>query len=268
MALITLRDLRKVLHPHYLVNIILSLSFILMRKIHPFCTYLFDSCSLNHKESEILFFAAIIIVFRTRKQGAVNFLPYIGTACMFSKLAGLLLWFLADPLYGVLFAVLCLLHLLLMPEPCYKGPENMTYFNGNDLEESIKREKGTVWLIELYAAWNPTCIEFAPTFSELSANYALDNLKFGKVELSRNPEVADKYKINTSPLSKQMPTLILVKNGKEEMRRPLVSNNGKLVTFNFNYANVVSTFDLNNLHIDCKKALKDKSKTKQHLKDE
>lgn len=67
------------------------------------------------------------------------------------------------------------------------------------------------------------------------------NPKFGKVELSRNPGVATKYKINTSPLSKQMPTLILFKNGLEVMRRPVVNERGKLVPFNFNY---VSCFPL------------------------
>lgn len=119
--------------------------------------------------------------------GAVNFLPYIGTACMLAKLGNVLLWFFADPIYGVVYSVCCLckstfstqnriltpillpVHLLLLPEPCYKGPENMTYLDEKGLEDAIHKDRNSAWLVELYAVWNPACIEFAPTFSELSA---------------------------------------------------------------------------------------------------
>lgn len=124
--------------------------------------------------------------------------------------------------------------MLLLPEPVYRGPENILHFKDSDLQEEI-RNKNVTWLIELYTAWSPPCIEFAHNFSELSAKYTLDNLKFGKVDLSRNPEAAERFKINTSSLSKQLPTLILFKNGREEMRRPIVNNNGKLLKFPFNY---------------------------------
>lgn len=125
---------------------------------------------------------------------------------------------------------------------------------------------------------------------EIFSSYGTSNLKFGKVELSRNPNVAAKYKINTSPLSKQMPTLILFKDGLETMRRPLVNDQGKLVTFNFNYvshlftshvlywwlfpqSNIVSTFGLDELKTETKqtaeKTFNDKSKkSKNHLKAE
>ncbi|XP_074604554.1 thioredoxin-related transmembrane protein 2 homolog [Brevipalpus obovatus] len=268
MALITFHDLRQVIHPHYVINILLALSFIVCKTLQPFCSLLFDECILNHRESEILFFTAVIIVFRTRKQGAVNFLPYIGTACMLAKLGNVLLWFYADPIYGVVYSVCCLLHLLIMPEPCYKGPENMVYLDEASLENVLEKDRGVTWLIELYAVWNPACIEFAPIFSELSAKYALPNLKFGKVELSRNPGVATRFKVNTSPLSKQIPTLLLFKNGKEELRRPLVNKTGKLVSFNFNYTNVASTFELDTLFRECKNAQAKQPKSKGHLKNE
>ena len=109
-----------------------------------------------------------------------------------------------------------------------------------------------VWLIELYTTWSPPCIEFSSVFSELSAKYGLENLKFGKVDLARNEDMAKQFKINISALSKQLPTLVLFRNGKEEMRRPVVDNNSKLVKFNMNYDNVVSAFDLNNVYEQCK----------------
>lgn len=186
-------------------------------------------------------------------------------------------------------------HLVLLPEPSYSGPENIIFIPGKDLEEELSADKRLVWLVEMYAAWNPACADFAPQFSELSAKYvqnfslsllvilfwlllfwlrySLDNLKFAKVDLARSPETAEKYQINVSSFSKQLPTLILFKGGKEEIRRPLVASSGKLIQFSFTFVsnwkmcnfsldftdysfsqeNVVNTFDLNNLYQECKK---------------
>jgi thiol-disulfide isomerase/thioredoxin len=264
MGLISLREAKKLVHPHYILNLMLALSYIFLKTLNPFCELLFSSCELDYRETEILFFTVVIIVFRTRKQGAINMLPYVGTACMLAKLGNVILFFYSDPIYGVAFIVSCLLHLLLLPEPSYRGPEHVLYFRGIDLEEELKSNKQVIWLVEFYAAWNPTCIDFASTFSELSAKYNLQNLRFGKVDLARNPDSAEKYKINTSPLSKQLPTLILFKNGQEEDRRPLVASNGKLVAFSFTFENVVATFDLNNIYKTCQEnPLKPKSKGKK-----
>ena len=144
----------------------------------------------SQRETEILFFTLVVIIFRTRKQGAVNFLPYLSTACMLGKLGNVVLFFYTDPLYGVLFSVtslrkydiyanqtyfvliLCiyfLVHLLLLPEPSYQGPENITYFMQKDLESELEVNKKVVWLVEFYTAWNPSCIDFASGFAELSA---------------------------------------------------------------------------------------------------
>lgn len=68
----------------------------------------------------------------------------------------------------------------------------------------------------------------------------MDNLCFGKVDLSRNPETAEKYRINTTPFSKQLPTVILFEKGKETLRRPVVQSNSKLAPFAFTF---VSSFE-------------------------
>lgn len=130
---------------------------------------------------------------------------------------------------------------MLLPEPTYTGPENISYFKGTDLEEEIESDKRVVWIVELYTAWSPPCIDFSHIYSELSNKYSLNNLKFAKVDLSRSPDTATKYKINTSTLSKQLPTLIMFKNGKESMRRPVVNQNGKLVKFALTYVSNLNT---------------------------
>ncbi|CAG2169482.1 unnamed protein product [Oppiella nova] len=252
MALISTTELKRLLRLHYLTNILLALSFVALKCLSPICDYLFTSCQLDYRETEIMFFTAVIIIFRTRKQGAVHLVPYVSTACMLAKMGNVLLYFMSDPVYGVLYVSCCILHLLVLPEPSYEGPEDISYFRGEDFTQELENDKRVVWLIELYTAWSPPCIDFSSVFSELSGKYSLQNLRFGKIDLARNEETAKHYKINTSALSKQLPTLILFRNGKEAMRRPTVNNNSKLVKFNLTFDNVVSEFDLNNLYNECK----------------
>ncbi|XP_017479484.1 PREDICTED: thioredoxin-related transmembrane protein 2 homolog [Rhagoletis zephyria] len=232
MVLIEKRELRKVLHPHYLTNIILALSFILLKSISPIC--------------------------------AVTFIPYLSSACMITKLGNVILFAASDPVYCVIYIALCVLQLLLLPEPTYSGPEAIAYYKGADLDEEIARDKRVTWLVELYTVWSPPCIDFSSVFAELSNKYSLPNLKFAKVDLARNTDTATKYKINTSTLSKQLPTLILFENGQESMRRPIVNHQGKLVKFTLSYDTVVSEFDLNNVYEECKKnPIKDKKEKKE-----
>lgn len=64
----------------------------------------------------------------------------------------------------ILFSV----HLLVVGEPVYKGPENVIYFDSNGPEEEFLSDKSSYWLIAFYASWNPACGKLAPIFSKLS----------------------------------------------------------------------------------------------------
>lgn len=131
------------------------------------------------------------------------------------------------------------------------------------LEEEFSRNNDCCWLITFYTVWNPTCVSFAPVFAKLSAEYNLENLKFGKVDIGRYPDAAKKYSVNDSSLSKQLPTTILFKNGKEVIRRPMVDSKGNVIKFFFSNENVKGAFDLNNLYDECKGNLKKKKHVKK-----
>nr|CAD7424906.1 unnamed protein product [Timema monikensis] len=140
-----------------------------------------------------------------------------------------------------------------LPEPTYTGPENVVYFRTvSGLDEELERDKRVTWLVTFYTVWNPSCTNFAPVFAKLSAEYALDNYKFGKIDVGRYPDAARKYQINDSSLSRQLPTLIQFKQGKEVDRRPTVDHNGKLVKFFFSEDNIKAAFDMNNIYTECK----------------
>ena len=73
------------------------------------------------------------------------------------------------------------LQAMLLPEPTYKGPESIVYFRAAGLDEELSRDPRVTWLVTFYAAWSPSCVNFSPIFSQLSAQYSLPNLKFGKI---------------------------------------------------------------------------------------
>jgi len=248
-------ELRQLFHPYYIVNLILAFSFIFLKLTRPFCEMLFNPgpevCEFDMRETEVLFFLIVVIMIRSRKTGNVSMINYLSSGFMYAKCANLILFFMSDPRLGLVYSLLFLLQGLLLPEPTYKGPENIVYFRGNSLTEELNRDKNVTWMVTFYAAWSPACIDFASIFSKLSNEYGLPNLKFGKVDVGRFADLAEEYHINTSSLSRQLPTLIMFQEGKELGRVPAI-HSGKVQKFFFNEEAIITAFDLNNVHKKCK----------------
>jgi len=101
-------------------------------------------------------------------------------------------------------------------------------------------------------------------FSQLSARYSLPNLKFGKIDVGRYPDVAQKYHISTTSLTRQLPTVILFQEAKETGRVPAIIS-GKVQKFMFKEEEVVNVFDLNNIYSECKKDKRYAAQLKQQL---
>ncbi|XP_049883149.1 thioredoxin-related transmembrane protein 2 homolog [Pectinophora gossypiella] len=251
-------DFRQILKPYYWVNILLSLSYVTCKRTALICNFLFPSsdCELDTRETEILFFLIIVVMLRTRKAGSVTMVNYLSSSFVYTKIANLILWFYADIRYGLPYGALLILTALLLPEPTYSGPEHITYFRGpQTLEDELKRNKHVTWVVCVYAAWHPACVNFAPVFAELSASYSLDNLKFGKLDVGRYPDAATKYRVQDGPTSRQLPTVLLLGDGVEKMRRPNADHSGKLLKFLFSKDNVKAAFDLDGIYQECKERL-------------
>lgn len=252
------KDLRLLVKPYYWVNILLSISYLLAKKTPHLCSYLFprnkeSECELDSRESEILFFLAIVVMIRTRKTGSVTMINYLTSSFIYTKVANLILWSYADYCYGLVFAVIFVITAIVLPEPTYAGPENVTYFRTEGgLDEELERDKRIVWFVAFYTVWNPSCVNFAPIFSELSAEYHLENLRFGKIDIGRFPDVGKKYYVSDSSLSRQLPTIICFKDGKELERRPTADSKGKLQKFFFSKDNIKAALNLNNLYKECR----------------
>lgn len=261
------KDLILLIKPYYWVNILLSVSYLLAKKAPGLCSYLFtatkkaeseSACELDSRETEILFFLAIVVMMRTRKAGSVTMINYLTSSFLYTKVANVILWGYADYLYGMIFAVVFILSALILPEPTYSGPENVTYFRtATALDDELQQQKEkqqVVWLVCFYCVWQPSCVNFAPIFSELSAEYHLENLRFGKIDVGRFPDTGKKHYVSDSPMSRQLPTVILFKNGQEILRRPCADAKGKLQKFFFSKDNLKAAFNLNTLYKECKVA--------------
>lgn len=254
------KDLVLLIKPYYWVNILLSVSYLIAKKTPGICSYAFSQkdsdCELDSRETEILFFLTIVVMIRTRKAGSVTMINYLTSSFIYTKIANLILWTYAQPLYGMAFGVIFIITALVLPEPTYSGPENVTYFRTEfALDDELENNKQTVWLVAFYTVWNPACVNFAPIYSEISTEYNLENLRFGKVDVGRFTETGKKHRISDSSLSRQLPTIILFKDGKELLRRPSIDEKGKLQTFFFSKDNIKAAFNLNNIFKECKEGL-------------
>ncbi|KAM5140881.1 thioredoxin-related transmembrane protein 2 [Mantella aurantiaca] len=248
---------RWVSQPYYLLSALLSASFLFIRKIPPVCTALpsqredGNPCDFDWREVEILMFLSAIIMMKNRRSITIE--QHLGNIFMFSKVANTILFFRLDLRMGLLYVTLCLVFLMTCKPPLYMGPEHIKYFNDKTIEEEMQSDRRVIWLVEFFANWSSECQSFAAIYAELSLKYNCAGLKFGKVDVGRYPDVSTRYNVSTSPLSKQLPTLILFQAGKEVLRRPQVDKKGRAVSWSFTQENVIREFNLNELYQKSKK---------------
>lgn len=106
-------ELRQLLHPYYIVNLVLATSFLFVKLTHPICDFFFapspEACELDMRETEILFFLLVVIMIRSRKTGSTNMVAYLANGFIYAKGANIILFFLADPRLGLVYIILVLL---------------------------------------------------------------------------------------------------------------------------------------------------------------
>ncbi|XP_075258197.1 thioredoxin-related transmembrane protein 2-like [Convolutriloba macropyga] len=211
--------------------------------------------TLSMEEYQIFMFLGVVICVKTRK--AASWQDFASTCFLFTKVANAGLFYFQNGYACVFYMVATLAMFFLFPEPVYKGPENITYFTSQTMEEALEnaKNKKTSWLIEFYANSSQPCIKMSPHFSEVSHSYSLKNLNFGKIDVYRYPNVAEKYNISNGLLRSDLPTMIFFQNGEPLARRPAKTSKGTILNVLPSTKSIVSNFDLNNVYAQCKKAL-------------
>ncbi|XP_072043677.1 thioredoxin-related transmembrane protein 2-like [Amphiura filiformis] len=248
----------------HISHLLLSISFTLLKNVRPLCTFVFEEsdhqCSLDWNETNIYFFLICTLVVKNRK--GPSFDELLKKIFLFSKVANFLLFFYSDLRLAILFSVACMVVVVTCPEPIYKGPQEITYFTHDTLQEELETRPRTTWLIELYTSWSAKCQELATPFAQISNTYSHTHLKFGKVDLGRQQETAKEYLIDTSATSSQLPTIILFQNGKEVMRKPGRTRRG-VAKYSFTVDNIIRDFELQSLYESTKSKNQKKAEKKE-----
>ncbi|KAG5451280.1 Thioredoxin- transmembrane protein 2 [Clonorchis sinensis] len=248
------RNMRVLLHPFYIVNVLLSTVFFISKTVPPLCTTIYDSCQIDFHEYELLIFLGSFIALRNKRQFSIP--DYLSHFCLFAKILSLIMFWKQNVVYAIIFGLVWLLQACFLQQPYYQGPDQVLYLRDFTFEQEVLHgDTRTMWLIAFYAAWSPACIKLQPIFAELSADFGLSFLKFAKLDITRYPDLAKKYDIDVSSMSKQIPTLILFRHGRELVRRPgvLCGSKKSVQKFFFTYENIVGAFSLNEFYMECKK---------------
>ncbi|XP_074504861.1 thioredoxin-related transmembrane protein 2-A isoform X2 [Sebastes fasciatus] len=251
------------LKPYYITSVFMTVAFALVRKAPGLCEHLAtqredgNSCDFDWRELEILMFLSAIVMMKNRR--AITLEQHIGNVFLFSKVANVILFFRLDIRLGILYMALCVAFLMTCKPPLYMGPEYIKYFSDKTIDEELKRDSRVTWIVEFYANWSSECQSFAPVFADLSLKYNCAGLRFGKVDIGRYGEVSQSYRVSTSPLAKQLPTLMLFQGGRELMRRPMVDNKSRAVSWTFSEENIIREFNLNELFQKSKKLNKSRA---------
>lgn len=227
----SLSNIRILAHPHYSVNIFLSVFYLLLKKLIPksLNSYIFSNDIITTQDTQVLLLLATIITIRGRK--ALTWLHYIDNVCKYSKMANCLLFFREESYVSLIFyAVSCLLHFLFFPPPEPTGKTNIFHYRANNLDNEIHADPRLTWFVCFYAPWSPPCQNFSSVFVDLATRFGdLKTFKFVKFDVNRYPTEAVKFKIDTSTFSKQLPTVVLFQDGKEVKRRPQIDVKGRVL---------------------------------------
>ena len=79
------------------------------------------------------------------------------------------------------------------------------HINKDEFEKEVINEEGVV-VVDFFATWCGPCKMIAPVIEELANE--MENVKFVKVDVDKNPGSAGKYQIQS------IPTLLIFKDGK------------------------------------------------------
>jgi len=253
------------LNGYYILNALASVVFPIARGIEPICSCMFElaedgTCTFDYRDVEIMMFLAFVIVIKNRRWLTMK--EYISNLFMFSKCANFLLLFRQDFRWGFLYGLICLILFIGFPEPSYSGPDNVSFFRGSGLDEALLQHPKKAYLVEFFTVWSPQCAQISTTFAKLSIRYGNDYFQFGKLDATRYEKIAEKYKIDCSVKSKNLPTLVLFENGKEMMRRPNFNSKGNVIQYAFTEENVIRDFNLNEIYAATKDK-KDKKKKEE-----
>ncbi|CAG8597367.1 hypothetical protein C2G38_636350 [Gigaspora rosea] len=227
--------------PHYIVNFFYTLSFFVARYVS--FRHL-DSSSKPAYEMYIYTFLLSLIILKYRSSGSAE--EFLSITFVYGKLLNVVMFYLfGKTLWSTVYVIIWVVLFATLPQPTYQGRSEIIGLTTEDLRDiqynnfkvpkiteitetthdrKDKKKETTdndqYWVIFFYVLWSNPCRNFESTVAKTSLKFTTSNIHFGKIDLEQYPALAEEYNISLSPTSLDLPTLILLKNGKEISRLP------------------------------------------------
>mmetsp|Transcript_13775 Transcript_13775/g.17085 ORF Transcript_13775/g.17085 Transcript_13775/m.17085 type:complete len:167 (+) Transcript_13775:259-759(+) len=100
----------------------------------------------------------------------------------------------------VIMQVTTLLRLHATPYPQIPDSKVVDLKLDEDYEKFIeKAPKGCTLCVDFYATWCPPCRKAAPVLAEWSKKYSPNSIRFGKVDVDKNKNTANRFGIRSLP---------------------------------------------------------------------
>jgi thiol-disulfide isomerase/thioredoxin len=209
---------------YYVLNALLPVCYVLLRakRLDPGELATKDPLGLT-REGQVYFSLALLLGVRTLSSPTLD--AYLASAFMFTRAAVLLLlWFMDTRMCG-LFAALWLLVFVVYPQPRFKHPSSVLVLNNVTFDQRVTKSTAkTINVIWFHATWSSRCTQLAPVLATAAQKYAHVRVRFSKIDLSRWPQMAERYNISMTASSQQLPTVICFKQGIETARIPTLQD--------------------------------------------
>jgi len=237
---------------YYILNMATVLTYFVARDVALFRGGMARAVRDNMIEWERNAFSSLGVLLAIKGVRTLTLDSFISDFFMYTKSVILMTSMYLDIRLFVWYLILMTILFLMVPQPFYEGPEDITYLTPATYDELVVAgkmegaDKKARWLVEFYATWSPPCVHLEPIFAQLSVKYASSKLQFAKMDLGRWPRIAKEFNIHTGGSSKQLPTLIMFENGKEIGRIPHVFADGSVAKGRYRKTDIIKAFDLEN----------------------
>ena len=178
--------LKRFLHPYYVVNTLLVLSWAGFR--HFFDTSRLQTAFFGALVSgEIsLFFSMTLFLYKKFKRCNTWDSFVAKTFVFYQALVWFMLYYVSVTAM-IWYSVACVLSFLLFRQPPGGHSKNIEVLDEISFEVNItsqkKKKDGVAWLVFFTANWHPECTFFSHVFADMADEFgATDKLKFGQVD--------------------------------------------------------------------------------------
>lgn len=217
----------KYFHPYYTLHVGLMGSYLYTRS-------LFDMSLLAETDvmsfgltREQQIFAVAGVFYLTRLPHMTTMERRIGSLFTYFKMVVAAITICIDIKFFIGYVAVFLFLAVFVKQPIFEGAHRIEEFHDPQsymdqvvFQRHEKKQKKQ-WLIYCYASWADNSIQLSPVFAQLSMKYGNGKyLKFGKIDVGKHRGIANKYDISIKPNTKQLPTVLLITEGKVSARMP------------------------------------------------